>query len=51
MLSKKESLQKKITERKAQEQEEREEELIEIQDQENSLAKFLNALKEGPKNE
>ena len=50
LISKKESLEKKIKERKEQEAEEREDNIAQILEQENTLSKFLNSLKE-PKSE
>lgn len=50
LISKKESLEKKIKERKEQEAEEREDNVAQILEQENTLSKFLNSLKE-PKSE
>ena len=49
LISKKESLQKKIRERKLIEAEEREDEVVQIQEQESALSKFLSSLKEGGK--
>ena len=50
LISKKESLEKKIKERKEQQSLEREDNILQIQEQETALAKFLHALKE-PKSE
>lgn len=51
LLSKKESLEKKIVERKAMEAEEREDETLQISEQEKALSKFLASLKEPNRNE
>lgn len=51
LLSKKESLEKSILERKKEESEIREDQNLQIQEQEGFLAKFLAGIKEGTKQE